>query len=342
MTKTDDLGRLELPEMTVALNIVEQLSKEATKGKVLQMPLWPADLVGTPNVILRTALFGLMEPVKSDNRDKVDKKLVASAGGPKEQIKVWFSGHLFNQSDLDYFEAILQFSGESSTEYVTLDDDSKMMVATAYSILKRVGRTDNSRSYNSLAESMLRLREGSIRIVITRVGVPAAPGFAGIPPINLDIGGPLILHGKEGGSKGRHLFAINPLLKPLFKPGLYSLVNFPLRVSLRKDLSKWLLGFYSSHAQPVAHSLDKLHELCGSGMKNKTLWRNAVTRAHDELVGCGFLTSYALDKFSNVRVVRSPEHVTRNQSKILAVKAEAKLKKESLPPTPAPPDFASI
>lgn len=321
-----------MSNMDLTLEILRHRSDEAMRGKVLQMPLWPTDLVGTPNVILRTALFGLMEHVKSDDRAIAVQELIASAGGPKEQVQVWFTGRRFNQSDLDYFEAVLQFAGEEETEYVTLDDGSKLMAATAYSILKRVGRTDNSRSYKSLTDSMLRLREGSVRIVLKRAGIPAEPGFAGKPPLDLDIGGPLLLHAREGGTTGRsrHLFGLNPLLKPLFQPGTYSLINFPLRVSLRKDLSKWLLGFYSSHAQPVAYSLEKLNALCGSSMKNKTHWRTAVTSAHDELVGCGFLSHYELDKFGNVYVVRAPEHITRKQATGLAAKvATTKSKNDS-------------
>lgn len=313
-----------MARMSKALALVQAQAEKAIKGKVLQMPLWPADLVGTPNLLLRYALFGLMKHTKADDRKIAVQELIASVSGSKETVKVWFTGRRFNQTDLDFFECVLQLAGSENTEVTTLENGSRMMGASAYQLLKMAGRRTNKRDYQALEESMLRLREGAVRVLIKREAIPAQPGFPGKRAVELDIGGPLLLHAREGSNgDGRHLVAINPLLQPLFAPGNFTLINLPLRVSLQKDLSKWLLGFYSSHAKPLAYSLTKLHSLCGSSMNNSTKWRELVTGALEELVKVGFLISYELDANGNVHVTRAPEHVTRRQMKSLEPKPAA-------------------
>lgn len=317
-----------MARMSKALALAQAQTERAMKGKVLQMPLWPADLVGTPNVLLRNALFGVVQHAKAEDRTLAVQELVASVTGPKESVRVWFTGRRLNQTDLDFFECVLQLAGTDGIEYVTLDSGQRMMAVTSYQLLKMVNRHRgaNKRAYQALDESMLRLREGAVRITIKREGTPAKAGFPGTSKGELDTGGPLILHAREGeANDGRHLIAINPLLQPLFAPGHFSLINLPLRISLKKDLAKWLLGFYSTHAKPLPHSIAKLQELCGSQMSNPTAWRKLVVGAHDELEKVGFLKSYEFDEKGNLHVERAPEHVALKQLKALEPKKSAEL-----------------
>lgn len=304
-----------MARMDKALAIAEARAEKAMKGKVLTMPLWPEDLVGTPNVLVRNALFGVVRHAKAKDRPMAVQELVASVKGPKESVRVWFTGFRLNQTDLDFFECVLQLAGQNDVEYVTLESGQRMMIVTSYQLLKMLNRHKgaNARTYQSLDESMLRLREGAVRVFIQREGMKTA----------LSTGGPLILHAREDAgnlSEGRHLVAVNPMLQPLFAPGYFSLINLPLRISLKKDLSKWLLCFYSTHARPIPHSFGKLQELCGSQMANSTAWRNSVIRAHEELVEVGFLKSYEVDAKGNVSVERAREHVTLGQLKALEPK----------------------
>lgn len=321
--ESHDEGLAVAKQMTEALDILNKRAREAMKGKVLQMPLWPADLVGTPNVILRNALFRLMERSTSEGRKHKSmmavQELIASASGDMESVQVWFTGLHLNQTDLDFYEAVLQLAGEPNTEIVEMDGGSRMLATTSYEILKRLNRQPNSRNYKLLEDSFLRLREGSVRIVIKRKGLPPRPGFEGRKALDIDVGGPLLLHGRDG---HRHLVGINPLLTPLFTPGSYSLINLPMRLSLRKDLSKWLMAFFSTHARPLAYSLEKIRTLSGSSMKHTTRWRSMVVSALDELVSVGFLSSYEVDKFNNVHVKRALAHVTHKQAKFLEAKAQ--------------------
>lgn len=321
----------QMARMNATLALLNERAGAAMNGKVLQLPLWPADLVGTPNILLRNSLFRLMERATAEGRKDVSmmavQELLASASGDSETVQVWFTGLALNQTDLDFFEAVLQLAGQSNPEIVTLESGSRLLATTSYEILKKLNRQPNSRNYKLLEQSFLRLREGSVRIVIKRKAIPSRPGFQGREALDLDIGGPLLLHGRDG---HRHLVGVNPLLKPLFTPGAYSLINLPMRLSLRKDLSKWLMGFYSTHARPLPYSLSKLRELSGSSMKHTSKWRSMVAGALDELVSVGFLVRHELDAFGNVHVERALAHVTRKQAKALESRPETDPRQQSL------------
>ena len=318
-----------------ALGIAKKLEEKSITTQVFQMPSLPVGLVGTPNLLLRHTLFGVMGHTKfgvlgpgeaaSKVWPKLESAVVGTMAGPKEDLKLTFSGYALNQSDLDVFECLLQLSGTDETvDLVEMPDGSTMLSITSYHLLKMLNRHKgaNKRAYAAVEDSLLRLREGTIRIVYNCKATPAAPGFKGKKAIHLDLGGSLIFHGRSGEPAGaRHLVRINPFLQTLFAPGQFSLIDLPLRLSLKKDLSKWLFGFYSSHARPMPHSLQKLQERCGSSMKNTTKWRNAVTAAHEELVKSGFLESFSVDDNDVVSVERARKHTARGQLKAINPKA---------------------
>lgn len=334
--------------LSKALNIAKELEKKAGTSRVFQMPLLPAGLVGTPNLLLRHKLFGVMEPAafREDKERKslvprpwprVESAIVGEVSGPKESLKMTFSGHSLNQADHDVFECLLQLSSsDQDVDLVAMPDGSTMMSLTGYHLLRMLNRHKgaNARSYEALEDSLLRLREGTIRIIYDCKASPAAGEYKGKKAVHLDLGGSLIMHGRSGEPAGaRHLVRINPFLQALFAPGQYSLIDLPLRLSLKKDLSKWLFGFYSSHAKPLPHSLEKLQERCGSSRKNTTKWRNAVLAAHQELVNSGFLKAFTIDDAGVISVERTPSHTSRGQLKALrpkAIKAEVDPRQQSL------------
>lgn len=325
-----------MADLSKALGLSKGLEEKSMATRVFQMPLLPEGLVGTPNLLLRWTLFGVMEHTKFGETEledtksrpwpKVEHGVVGEVKGPKESLKMTFNGYALNQPDLDVFECLLQASAQNDVDLVTMPDGSTMMSLTSYHLLRLLNRHKgaNKRSYAALEDSLLRLREGTIRITYDCKATPAVAEFKGKKAVHLDLGGSLIFHGRSGEPAGaRHLVRINPFLQSLFAPGQYSLIDLPLRLSLKKDLSKWLLGFYSSHAKPMPHSLEKLQERCGSSMKNKTRWRSAVVAAHEELVNSGFLKTFAVDERGVVSVERSSRHTSRGQQKALKPKAPA-------------------
>lgn len=327
-------GEVSMAGLGKALGMAKALEEKASASQVFQMPLLPAGLVGSPNLIVRHALFNVMEHAKYGKPKpgetvvrawpRLESAVVGEVKGPKESLTITFTGSALSQPDHDVFDCLLLASAGADVDLVTMPDGSTMMSLTAYELLRMLNRHKgaNARTYTALQDSLLRLREGTIRIVYDCKATPAVGTFKGKKAIHLDLGGSLIFHGRSGEPAGaRHLVRINPFLQTLFEPGHYSLIDVPLRLSLKKDLSKWLFGFYSSHAKPMPYSLQKLRERCGSTMQNKTRWRSAVVAAHEELVSIGFLKSFELEAGDVISVERASLHTSRGQHKALRPKA---------------------
>ena len=299
-----DMGA-EVVKMEEALRRLEK-REAAVRSKPVQLPIWPMGLVGTPNALLRGSLFKVAE-YGNKHRDPHVEELIVDVQGENEVLQIWYTGRSLTQEDLTYLDAVLYAAGEPDFPSVDVEG-APFKAGTAYAYLKVLGREHDSRAYHAFNDSMLRLRSGHVRIVIQYLKGPKK----GIRDI--DIGGSLILHAREGSTKtGRHLTAPHPMLKPLFEPGAYSLVNLRLRMQLRKPLAMWLHAFYSTHAKPVGYSIQKLRTLCGSRMSNPTMWRKAVRAALDELKAVGFLKEADIDKHDVAQVERAHEHVNHKQ-----------------------------
>ena len=128
MTRTDTKG-IDVAGLEKALALVAERQAEAMRGTVVQFPLWPADLVGTPNVLLRNAIFRVLEHTKDEDRPFFVDELIASTSGKSEQVQVKYTGRVLAQQDLDYLEVVLYMLGQEDSEFVTVQG-MKMLAVT--------------------------------------------------------------------------------------------------------------------------------------------------------------------------------------------------------------------
>ena len=76
--------------------------KAATPDRQLKLELWPDEVRGVPNAILRGALFG----VGQERTIHKKRTLVAAVEG----YEIRFKGETFNQTDLDVLEGMLHLA----------------------------------------------------------------------------------------------------------------------------------------------------------------------------------------------------------------------------------------
>ena len=80
----------------------------------------------------------------------------------------------------------------------------------------------------------------------------------------------------------------------------------------RKDLARWLHGYYATHAKPLLVKVDTLRDLSGSKAKALYHYRAALRQALDELKAVGAIASWQIDAADLVTVDRG-DAITASQ-----------------------------
>jgi hypothetical protein len=113
------------------------------------------------------------------------------------------------------------------------------------------------------------------------------------------------------------LIRLNPTLRPLYGPSMYTLIDWAQRLQLRgKDLARWLQLYLSTHAAPFPVKVATLRDLSGS--RTTALWKfhQRLRHALADLQDSDVLSAWEIDDADLVRVARG-EAVTSSQRRHL-------------------------
>nr|WP_193215507.1 plasmid replication initiator TrfA [Janthinobacterium sp.]QJS06062.1 TrfA protein, putative replication initiator [Janthinobacterium sp.] len=259
----------------------------------LALDLWPDAVRGVPNAVLRGALFSV-----SQRRAWVEGEVLASVEGNV----VKFTGQRFNQTDLDTWEMLVHLA--------RLQPLGNKVDFTAHALLKALGRGTGKSQHKQLADEIVRLRGGTVTITWTDTGKSY-------------IGG-LIHDGARDDLTGRYIIELNSKMLTLYETG-YSQVDWGQRQALgANNLSKWLHGFYSSHAKPYPYKVRTLKNLCGSTSKDLRDFRRMLKASLADLVDVGLLVEWTVDENDLVTVKKVPTFSQRRYLESAAKKAAAR------------------
>lgn len=257
----------------------------------LSLPLWPEEIRGVPNAVLRGALF----TVSKEREMHKQLEAVAAVDG----IEISIKGERLNQQDLDLFEMLLHLQREQP-----LGDKVEF---TAHSMLKALGRSTSGADHKRLANDIARL--GSSWVEIKWVKERKA------------FGGALVSSAFRDEETGRHVVRFNTDTMKLYGQG-HTWIDWSERQALgQNNLAKWLHGFYAGHALPYPYKVETLRGLCGSVAVLRE-FRRVLRRALDELVTIDAIKSWEIDKADLVTVQRKP---TPTQRKHLVKVVKAKV-----------------
>jgi hypothetical protein len=211
-------------------------SRADTPRSATVLPWWPKEVRGVPNLLIRTALFGV---VRRGWREYLDRVPIASRGN----ITITYSGPQLDQADLDVWMQILEM--RKGQELGRLE-------FSASSFLRSIGRGTDNRSIEWLYSSLARLAGAVVDI---RDAEKHHSYF-----------GALILDGARDERTNMISVALNPNLLRLFLTGWVRL-DWQQRRMLNTDLAKWLHAFYSSDTDPYPIKVQTIRDLCGSESK---------------------------------------------------------------------------
>lgn len=205
----------------------------------VQLPLWPEQVRGVPNSVLRSALFGA---IRRGRRAFMQREGIASCEG----VTILQTGPRLDQADLDVWEQCMHLArtGGLGTRFHF----------SAYSFLKAIGRTTGGKDIEWLRNAFARLASTVVEI---KNGQRAYFG-------------PMLHHGARDEGSGHYCIEINPAIISLFDSAGWSQIEWEQRRLLKRHpLAQWLHGFYTTHASPYPLKVETIHRLSGS--ENKSL-----------------------------------------------------------------------
>ena len=250
-------------------------AKKAAPDRQLKLELWPDEVRGVPNAILRGALFG----VGQERTMHKKRTLVAAVDG----YEIRFKGETFNQTDLDVLEGMLHLAMPHPL--------GKRVEFTVHSFLKALGRKTSGADHEQFKEQVMRLVTGGIEITDTKA--------------RMTFMGTLVHKAYRDEDTGRYVVIFDKDMLNLYEAG-YSHIDWNQRMALGKSaLAKWLHGFYATHAKPYPYKVETLHNLCGSSAAMKE-FKRMLKKALDELVRVQAIESWSIDQDDLVTVQRTP------------------------------------
>ena len=250
-----------------------------------QLPIWPQELRGLPNVFARSALFSVANMRKGE-RKNLKRYPVAALKG----IGITYTGEQLRQDDEDVFLQILHISRmqELGTE----------VRFTANSMIVELGWTRNAASYRRLIDCLDRMAASAVAVT-----VESSAGRENYT-------GSLIrsFRWKEQATDSpmrEWTILLEKEIISLFNPESYSRLDWNVRLKL-PPMAKWLHTFYHSHQMPFPMKVETLHRLMASEIKELRMFRSKLKAALTLLVENGFLNSAIVDqRTDNVIVERS-------------------------------------
>jgi hypothetical protein len=164
-----------------------------------------------------------------------------------------------DQGDLDVWEQCLSLAKENGL--------GERIEFTANSFLRSVDRKTGNSQHIWLRQSLKRLNAAQVEI--------SDKGRAYF--------GTLIQDGYRDDETGHYVINLNPKLSRLYGQNHWTQVQWDERHALKRPLSQWLHGFYSSHKEPFPIKTETLLWLCGSETKDLRRFRQSLGLALKEV-----------------------------------------------------------
>ena len=234
-------------------------SGPAPSAKILKLPVEPPDRRTTPNVCLRSALFGVVG--RGRRRWLHDVEIAAQDG-----YRVLFTGERLDQSDLDVWLAVKHLCAHAPL--------GAEVTFSAPELFRLLGKSDGQANREALKRSLKRMKETSVSMV-----APSGAGFQGN----------MIDWWKWDAESCRFSVVLSPRMAPLFEDEDYTLLVNAQRQQLGKDLARWLHGYWSSHQRIYPIYDTTLMKLCGAQFGRSRDFRSDLREALAELEAAGFL-----------------------------------------------------
>jgi hypothetical protein len=236
-------------------------------AEVIRLCFWGEDYRAAPNAIFRSALFPALHPTQKENRRFLEEEEIFCVAG----LKIFFTGKQFDQSDLDVYLEILNMA-----KNFPLGSPIRF---SAHALLKALGLPTGGSNHARLHKVLIRLCGGVVDAT--------------------DHGkryfGQLLHGGIRDEITQNYEIRINPDFAVLFGFGMFAKLDLEKRRALgRNNTAKALYGYYASHINPSAHTVETLAKLAGLANSNQRQTKAALIKAHEAMKDTGILSGYTV------------------------------------------------
>lgn len=232
-----------------------------------QLPLWPPEVRAMPNDYARSALFTVRN--KREPRQALKNFEIFHIHG---DVTISYSGEELRADDdelvwLQVLEFAKHFPLDSPVEFST------------YQLCKQLGWPTNGTYYAKAEASLMRLKEGTIKIRSKRLRK-----LSGLSLIRrftiLD----------QGTRRARCQVYIEREMFYLFSGNHYTQFLWHKYRKLR-PITRRLYDYFGSHKQPFPLKLATFNKLCASNCSRANKWAEMTREACTELVSAGLVQS---------------------------------------------------
>lgn len=230
-----------------------EVSLSLYESENLNLPASKKTTIPTPNVILRSALFGVVKKGNRQYEERVSK-------GTFSGYTVKYTGKQLDQSDLDVWLECIQRCQSTPLGHTVRFAANDFLL----SLNRNTGKSD----HEWLKSSLLRLRTNDVEISDGKYTYM----------------GSLIFEQYRDEENGDNCLILNPKIVACFGDAGWTGITKAIRLQLKgKPLTQWLHGFYSSHAKPVPIKVETLRSICGSSVNELYKFRQMVKKSLIEL-----------------------------------------------------------
>ena len=258
---------------------IEKIRSEHKKQQV-QLELFsqtPEYQYVGPNVVIRSALFGL---VAKGSRKYIKNEDICSWG----DSKIKYEGEQLDQSDFDAWMLLIKWCGRK----VFQERDYVRLEFPLHRFLKELGKSTGGKDRIWATQCLERLT-GRILVVD-----------------DYRYKGGLIHESYIDAETKKAVVLINPKLAQVFYSG-FTRLDMDTRLKLKGDLAKWLHAFLKSHRGPVfTISIKKLMILVGSRTEKRYFKRN-LKHALETLRESSVIQTWSIDERDNAIITFVPK-----------------------------------
>lgn len=285
MTKKISSEAEEAQQLVANIRAKAKQSKRRQPKKaasIVQLPLWPEPKRAAPNVVLRSALFGVGSRGGTEKRKRVyvEKTILAAWG----DARITYAGPRLDQNDADVWMQALHFARKQNLA-------AKIHVS-ARTFLREMGLHSGGNAIARLDKSLHRL-----------VGAVVS-----ISDGKKTYVGTLVREFTKDEVSGHYVIELNPKLAKLFDGG-YTRLDWVTRMELKGELTRWLQGFVLSHYAHASHpqrvGLEKLKALCGVAVEREMKgFRRDLRDAMNQLEEFGVVKNWRITENDALEFMR--------------------------------------
>jgi TrfA protein len=262
-------------------------SPDKFQDKVVQLPSCRESERTIPNIIARSALFGV---IKRGSRSYKERELIAS----RDDIKIYYTGKTLDQADCTVWMQALAFASKLG-ERIKINRSG---------FLKELGKTTGKKDYEWLDASLTRLMTGVVTVYTKKYHLEFHL---------IDIWGKFM----NEDNPVEYILRVSPEVIHMWANSEYTRVEWDKRLAIRhgNDLASWMQLYVRSNAtNGKAHhiGLDKLKNWCGLSKMRLDHFRTGMRKSLSELLRIGEVEEATIRDDDMVIFSRKIEHRDSN------------------------------